>query len=247
MIKSYQETIFQAAGSCNAQGEMPLPDLIGLLIKIATGHANRGNFGYARLIEQNCSWVLSRAITAIDRLPHINDTFTIKTWVENVGRLMTTRAFEMHHSDGSVMLKAITHWCAINLDTRRPVDLLQSFAEIADVATPGLLEGITEGPKPRPVKEPQGTVDEYRFRFSDIDLNRHVNSCRYIDLIVDHWDVDFFDSRRVSNLDIVFHREAHEKQLARLLVAPKDDNTFAMELAGDGSTLCLCNITFSKR
>lgn len=245
MIKSYSETIFQVAGSCNGQGEMPLPDLIGLFIKIATGHANSAGFGYARLIKENCSWVLSRVVTDITRLPVINSTFTIETWVEEVSRLMTTRSFEMKDQNGEVMLRATTTWCAINLDTRRPVNLITTFPELLAVATPDRHAGIEIGPKPRPVKQPTEPVDEHRFRFSDIDLNRHVNSCRYINLIVDHWNMPFFDCNRVSHLDLVFHHEAHEGDLARVLVAVSD-NGYAVELSGD-QPFCLAHINFIKR
>lgn len=247
MIKTYSETIFQPAGSCNGQGEMPLPDLIGLLIKTATGHANSAGFGYARLIQENCSWVLSRVTIDIDRLPVINCTFTIETWVENVNRLMTTRSFVMRDESGNEMLKATTTWCAINLETRRPVDLTSTFPELLEVATPERQNGVMTGAKPRPVKSPTDPVDHYRFRFSDIDLNRHVNSCRYIDLIVDHWDTSFFDRFRTARLDLVYHREAREGQHVDILAARDDTGSVAIELRGEEGAYCIANISFAGR
>lgn len=246
-IKQYTVTNFQAAGMCNGQGEMPLASLIDVLIQTATGHANRSGFGYACLIQQNCSWVLSRVVAKIDTLPVINSTYILETWVENVNRLMTNRNFEMRDADtGKVMLQAKTVWCAINLESRRPADLPATFPDLLNVVNPRTVE-VELGPKPRPVKEVTDHIDSYRFRFSDIDLNRHVNSCRYVELIVDHWDMEFFDRNRVSEIDLVFHHEALFNQESRLKVAMRD-NVASIELADDReTTFCLARITFESR
>lgn len=247
IIKQFSVTNFQAAGMCNGQGEMPLASLIDQLIQTATGHANRSGFGYACLIEKGCSWVLSRVSARIESLPVINSSYILETWVEDVGRLMTRRNFEMRDADsGRVMMQAVTYWCAINLETRRPVDLQATFPALLDVVNtrPG---GFTPGPKPRPVKAPTDPVDIYRFRVSDIDLNRHVNSCRYVDLIVDHWDMDFYDANRVASLDLVFSHEARFSQQSRLLVA-SDGLKSSVELTDEaGAPFCMASLEFVPR
>ena len=246
-IKQYTVTNFQAAGMCNGQGEMPLAGLIDVLIQTATGHANKAGFGYAGLIEHNCSWVLSRVVAKINSLPVINSTYILDTWVENVGRLMTNRNFEMRDAaTGNVMIEAKTVWCAINLDTRRPADLPATFPGLLEVINPRKVN-IELGPKPRPVREVTDPIDNYRFRFSDIDLNRHVNSCRYVELIADHYGMEFYDHNRVAELDIVFHHEALFNQQSYLKVAT-DGDTASIELAGDSDiTFCLARLRYERR
>ena len=49
----------------------------------------------------------------------------------------------------------------------------------------------------------------YRFQVSDIDVNRHVNSSRYVELIINQMDLDTYDTFYVSRFEIEFRHEAH--------------------------------------
>ena len=49
---------------------------------------------------------------------------------------------------------------------------------------------------------------EYKFRYSDIDVNRHVTSRRYVELIMDSHSLEWHDSHAVSRFDIAFHHES---------------------------------------
>ena len=52
-------------------------------------------------------------------------------------------------------------------------------------------------------------MEKYTFRYCDIDFNRHVNTVRYLDLILNHKPLDFYDKNDVGRLDIIFHRECY--------------------------------------
>lgn len=246
IINVFSQREFLTAGQCNAEGEMPLYAFLSRLIEVATAHSNKACFGYARLIEHRCSWVLSRVTASITRLPGINEWFSIKTWVEEIGRLMTTRCYEMTDDEGRVIATVRTAWCAINIDTRRPADLNVVLPGISSYINSDLHCPIVPAAKPRRVREAD-RVEDYRFKYSDIDFNRHVNSCRYMELLLDGWDVDFFDRNRVSAFDLVFHHEALEGQQARVLIKNLEDGKVATEIAGEDSSYCLCTFEFAPR
>lgn len=240
MIKELTSRRFFTAAECNAQKEMPLTTLVQRLIEVATEHANAIDIGYSRLCQYGCTWVLSRVTLEIDRMPGVNEYYSLTTWVENVTRLYSERCFEMTDDGGNVMGRARTMWIAINVESRRPADLTM-IEGMGQAVNQDRVCNVERCPKPRAVNEPDGE-DFYRFRTCDIDFNRHVNSTRYVELILDHWPVDFFDANRVSMFDISYHHEALFGQDATVRCKTDDDGVHHIEIKGDDATFVLATL-----
>ena len=78
--------------------------------------------------------------------------------------------------------RSVTQWAMIDLTTRSAVDLSWVGREHNDavVAVPPPAE------KPRKIREVKPTRStEHRVVYSDIDFNRHVNTMRYIEMMLD--------------------------------------------------------------
>lgn len=170
------------AAGASAQGTLPLSTLVADVIQVATDHANALGVGYSRLIEDGNSWVLSRLTIEVDRMPRINEDYSLTTWIEGFNRHFSERNFELCAS-GVTIGYMRTVWVAINVATRRPADLsgishLQST--VSDRRCP--IEPQRRIPSP-----PADMADVYEviFRSSDIDFNRHVTTTRYMELAVD--------------------------------------------------------------
>lgn len=196
---------FLTAAGCNAQKMMPLPALTQKLIDVATAHANALDVGYVRLLDFNAAWVLSRVSIEMSRYPGINEEYSITTWVENVNRRFSARNFMISGASGEVLGYARSIWVAIDIETRRPADLAPIVGNIipSDRACP-----IEPFPRLAPIENPE-KVAEHVFRFCDIDFNRHVNTTRYVEAILNQWSMNFYDRNRISRFDILFLAEAH--------------------------------------
>ena len=112
------------------------------------------------------------------------EKFAVETWVENVYRLFTDRNFAIRGADGRTLGYARSVWAMISMNTRRPADLLALHGgSIVDYICP---EQPCPIAKPGRIKvtasAPQG---EFTARYSDIDINGHFNSIRYIEHILD--------------------------------------------------------------
>lgn len=236
---------FLTASECNAQKEMPLTMLVQRLIDVATDHANAIDIGYSRLVTFGATWVLSRVTIEIDRMPRVNEKYSLTTWVENVTRLYSERCFSLADGDGNEIARARTMWIAINIATRRPTDLTV-VPDITKVINPRDV-GVERRPRLKRV-EASGDVDRYRFRTCDIDFNRHVNSTRYVELLLNHWTVDFFDANRITMFDIQYHHEALFGQETIVAVGERDaDGTVAVEIAGEEAPFVLAAMTTLPR
>ena len=194
------------AGECNAQGLMPVGRLVERVIVVATEHANRLGIGYARLNPMGIAWVLSRVSVEMKRWPGINDMYSLTTWIEGFTRFYSDRCFRIDDGQGNAIGYVRTVWVAIDIAKR-------AVAELGEIADPAIVNHELVCPVPkqgriRPVAVADATkVEEYTFRFSDIDFNRHVNSVRYIEHILNMWPMEFYDRWCPEVFEITY---AHE-------------------------------------
>lgn len=231
------------ASHCNAQQELSLPLLIRQLIDVAVEHANRLHVGYSDLLKINALWVLSRVTLKIRRMPRIEERYTLITWVETFQRIFSHRNFLMVDADGNELAWARTLWVGIDKDTRRPADL-SALTEGRDF-TSGRECPFAEPPKLREFTEVTD-FEHYRFVASDIDFNRHVNTARYIELIVNQWSMEFYDRHYVADFDVAFKGEAHYGDKVAIRIA-REGSGARLQLDGEDKCYCLANITFGER
>ena len=84
---------------------------------------------------------------------------------------------------------------------------------------------------------------------SDIDVNRHVTTRRYIDLITDIWTLDKYIDNRVSRFEIAFKHEARYGQESETLMLPNKtvEGAYDVEIRVDDTACALARITFIPR
>lgn len=243
-LKIYSREYFLAAGECNAEGLMPLTLLTARIIECATCHANSLGIGYATLIKLDLAWVLSRVSIEIDSLPGINDTYIMNTWIESTNRLFSERCFTVTSPDGHVYVNARTTWAAISISTRR-------------AANPGILGDVmfpadapycpVQQAKRTPALPADAEECLYTFRYCDIDFNRHVNTVRYIDLILDCWNLAWYDNHCISRFDIAFHQECHFGETVMVITSTDENGLTACELLRDGVRMVTSNILWRNK
>lgn len=246
-INLYPLDFYLTAAEVNAQCELPLSRLVTLVIDAATAHANSIGAGYARMMEDNTSWVLSRLSIDLVRMPGVNRAYRLLTWVDSLNRLYSDRLFELQDSGTGESIGWIhTTWMAIDMETRRASDLTR-IVSLAEVINPREFHGEKSG-RLTPVKDPEDGY-RYLFKVSDIDVNRHVTTRRYIDLITDVFPLEHYETHRISRFEIAFKHEARygEEGLTRWKADADIEGAFDVETSV-GDTVCnIARIKFEKR
>ena len=241
---SYQLT----AGECNAAGVMPVTLLVRRVIEVATEHANRLDIGYARLSQQGIGWVLSRVSVEMGQWPGINQEYTVTTWIESFTRFYSDRCFAITDGAGNVIGHVRTMWVAIDIAARTVADLTgiaQDYMLCRERQCP-----VPRQRKMRPVAPEQATRQNcYTFTYSDIDFNRHVNSVRYIDHILDMWPMDFHDAHTLAAFEIAYQHECLYGQPVSIVAAEQTDGdvtTAAVDIVRDGEVTVAAKLTFKR-
>ena len=243
-IKEYVAHYSLTAGECNPQAVMPATLLASRIIEVATFHANHLGVGYARLREYGMVWVLSRVSIEMRRWPSVNEDYTIRTWIEDFNRHFSERNFEIATEDGEVLGYVRSIWMAIDVNGRRSSDIsmLESLRDV-----------ISDRPCPIEKMPRLGalngeiSVNNYTFRYCDCDFNRHVNTVRYMELLLNQWDMDFYDAHQIARYDIAFMRESHFGKQVQVAIQPtEDEGTFNAEISHEGNALTKARIIFKN-
>ena len=123
--KVFYKDYYLAAGECNPQGEMPLTLLMTRIIEVATFHANSWGAGYARLIQDNQVWVLSRVTIEMKEYPKVDTNYRLTTWIEDYNRHFSQRNMRIDDENGNALGFVRTIWMVIDMNTRASVDISQ--------------------------------------------------------------------------------------------------------------------------
>ncbi len=206
-----------------------VPALGSIILNTAGFDADGKGFGVQDLNVDNFSWVLSRIAFEFDQRPKQSTDYTIATWISDYGRVLSTRNFTLTNADGVEFGRAVSQWAMIDLATRSAVDLsgVGKSHEGAIVNVPSPTE------RPRKIREvaPTSTF-EHRVVYSDIDFNQHVNTMRYIEMMLDMLPIDRLTAEKAMRMDIHFLRECRFGQTLTIGCELRE-NTALFEVASD--------------
>ena len=214
-------------------GRLTMGVLGNHLLNCAGFHADERGFGIATLNENHYTWVLSRLAIELDDMPRAYQKFSVQTWVENVYRLFTDRNFAILDAEGNPIGYARSVWAMISMETRKPADLLTLHG--------GGITGYVcdkECPIDRPgrIKVGEGeTVGEHQVRYSDIDLNGHVNSIKYIEHILDLFPMEMFRERSVRRFEMAYVAESYYGDRLTFCHEQKSGNEYDIEVKKNGT------------
>ncbi len=156
--------------------------LLGLLQEAATEAAVALHVSREETLERyHCFWMLARIWYRLERPLRWNETVTVKTWHRGGKGASTYRDFDLY-VNGVQVGEAVSTWVLADVDTRRLLRLSQ-VEEFQSTTGGDLCKEKTLGK----LRLPEGMTlaEERRMRYSDADVNRHVNNSHYADFICD--------------------------------------------------------------
>ena len=211
-----------------------------ILLTTAGLNADDNGFGLRRLHEMNSAWVLSRMAIEMTRFPEQYETIQVETWVEEVGRANTTRNFCIRDEKNEIIGNACSVWVFFDMTTRRAKDL-QTLDGIHDFASGEL--GLID--KPTKLHAVDGEeYDGFKVKYSDIDINGHVNSIRYIQWISDCFTLNRYRKYQVKRFEINYMTEMLFDDFVEIVRAEVETGDFRFEIRKDDKIACRARVIF---
>ena len=241
-VNTYSHTYSLTAGECDPESRLPLPLIVSRLIEVATEQANAWGVGYARLKEDGQAWVLSRIAVEMSSYPHVNEQYTVTTWVESYNRHFSERNFAITDGAGREIGYARSVWMVIDIRERTLCDISQ-LSYISDKVSD---RRCPMAPLTRLSKVTAGRCEDYTFGYIDADSNRHVNSVSYLKLIMNRWSLDFFDTHRIRRMEMAYLKECLGGMTVSVHVDDTDPLDCRVEVEHDGVGHCRARLVFEE-
>ena len=225
------------------KGRLTMGVLGNHLLNCAVFHASERGFGIATLNEDNYTWVLSRLAIDLEEMPYQYEEFTVQTWVENVYRLFTDRNFAILNKDGKKIGYARSVWAMINLNTRKPADLLTLHGG-------SIVDYVCD--EPCPIEKPSRikvTTDKpsakLTAKYSDIDINGHVNSIRYIEHILDLFPIQLYMRKQIQRFEMAYVAESYYGDELSFFEEEVNEDEYHVEIKkNDCEVVCRAKVKF---
>ena len=224
-IEPYTHTFTVNVMDLDCTGRMKMPAVLDYMQGIAEEHADAIGVGRRDTLRHGYVWLVGRTHVCMDRLPQLDQTFSLTTWPGDHSRMTCPRYFEFQDASGASIGRAAMIWTLVHVQTRRIT---------APDKTPLPIREWESAPAPMDLPErllALQTVDRSVVRrpvYSDLDVNGHVNNARYVDWICDLFVPDDYQRRTMMDLQINYGREIRQDAAVRLELY-EEGNTFHVQ------------------
>ncbi|MFV0376285.1 MAG: acyl-[acyl-carrier-protein] thioesterase [Mangrovibacterium sp.] len=199
----YRETIPIHSYQTNQFAQATIPSVLNCMLEAAWAHAQLMDWGYDLLQKNNMFWVLSRLYIEIEKLPHWQERIFLKTWSAGTDGMYAFREYLLENEHGEVVLRANTAWLILDTESKKIVmlrDQKESFPRFEG-------HGVCREPKRLRPKKQEGKLQFEVVKFSDIDVNRHFNSVKALERVLDEYGIGFQNQYEPATIEINYLKE----------------------------------------
>ncbi len=223
------------------RGKATLPMLGGFMLQAATRHAEERGFGYSFMTGNKRVWVLTRMNIVIDEYPRNDTEIKVHTWVTDVNKLFTERCFGFEDQNGNYFGYARSLWAAIDIETRHPTNVLE-LNDLADYISdkPCPIDSATK----IPLLKDAGYDSSFVVKYSDIDINGHLNSIKYIEHFVDIFPLEMYEEKEIHSFEINYLTEGKYGTKLDIVKKETEPGKFILEMQDENKVICSSRITW---
>ncbi|PRQ46511.1 putative oleoyl-[acyl-carrier-protein] hydrolase [Rosa chinensis] len=172
---------------------------------------------------RNLIWVVTKMQVKVDRYPTWGDVVQVDTWVSASGKNGMRRDWIIHDcKTGQILTRASSVWVMMNKLTRR---LSKIPDEVRSEIEPYFMNSapVVEEDGRKLQKLDDNTADFVHTgltpRWSDLDINQHVNNVKYIGWILESAPLPILESHELSSMTLEYRRECGRDSVLQSLTA----------------------------
>lgn len=168
-------------------------------LEAAWNHAEQLGFGFAMLSRENRLWVLARLLLEFTAYPTWGDPVRLSTWPRGVSGAFALRDFELCNNTGSKLVAATSSWLVLDASSHRPLRIDKLLFSIPCHVTRQAVGRDSKKILDLKIDTVSLTTG---VRYSDIDVNFHVNSVSYLGWLLNSYPAEFHRDHVVRSVEI---------------------------------------------
>ena len=176
------------------------------------------------LSKKNIDWVITRMMVDIKRLPKCDEEITVTTYPGKDMAMLYPRYFFISDAKGEVIIRCSSIWALIDNTSRKVI----VDRDVISKLPPENHEDQLPLPEKVVVPEDSDFIEKRTIHYSDLDFNSHMNNVRYVELLMDVHDSNFYDNHRVSKIVLNYMREIKEKEAVEVFANASNPQTISV-------------------
>ena len=244
-MEKYQEQLSIKSYHTNQYGQASISSLFNILIEAAWAHAQVMDWGYDSLKSNNLFWVLSRMYFQVEKYPAWQDQIMLNTWSAGTDGMYAYREYILENEKGEVILRASSAWLILDMETRK----IFRLSEFRDTFPKRIDANACRNPKRIKPDAHQNELVYSPVLFSELDINKHFNSVKYVERVLDDFGIDFLNINEPAELEVNYLKEgqAGDRIAVTSIQLSENENLNCLVRESDGADLCVMRIVWRER
>ena len=246
MAQSYRHTALIDSRDVDGHGCCRASALMGHMQEAATQAAEHGGFGRDILMERHHGfWMLTRMWYRLERPLKWGESLTIHTWHRGAKGVVSYRDYDLYVGEERVG-EGVSAWVLASMDDHKLMRL-NGVSEMAETHGGELCKEKTLSKLKAPGNV--ASVDRRLTRYSDTDINGHVNNTRYADFACDALRMDkLTDGEFLSEMQIGYLAECEAGEELEIVSGRGEDGPiYVCGNDADGKTRFEASVRFSQK
>ena len=190
---------------CDRFGKLKPSAILWFVQEMAGRHCLQLHLDWNTLSQKGMFWAIIRHRVQINRMPEKDETIRIETWPMPTTRVAYPRNVVAFDEAGNELFRSISLWVLMDMESRAMILPGKSGIQVDSVVRGGELS-IPGSLPPAQLSQ----LQERSVRFTDLDINGHMNNCRYLDWAADLLSSDFHKTHTVKDFTLGYLSEARE-------------------------------------
>ena len=191
---------------CDAYAHLRISRLFEFFQESSLIHLRDQGLDYLSMIKNDkFTIVISRIKLRISHLPLWGEEISVSTWLKEIKpEKVAWNDYDVRDSQGNSIMQATSSLLLVNLQDGKAIPFVNGpYSFETSPENNALPESID-------IFEPEGMPREVlvkSVKYSDIDLNFHVNNCRYSDLVLDAIGMEELKNRRIRSIQLNYMQQ----------------------------------------
>ncbi|MCR5453199.1 MAG: acyl-[acyl-carrier-protein] thioesterase [Lachnospiraceae bacterium] len=217
-------------------GHITLTGVINLLQDSATIHSHDLGYSAMDLSKADRAWFVTDYQIHIKRLPIMGEELRTQTYPYSVRGMMASRHFKIYAGD-ELVITANSIWIYMDIKKVKPVRITQEMADAY---------GCDDKPEddfgPRKIALPEDMEKEFDFTVEKfhLDVNRHMNNGKYIEMIQ-----DILPEKPLKKLRVEYKKQAVLGDKVSVFSKTKDNILFVL-MKNEGDVMFTMEYIFDR-
>ncbi len=204
MEQPYEKVFHLGTSDCDFQGNWKLSSLFDAVQNTSNEHYAKLHMWHYELYSKNLSWVLYKNEMTLLRLPHLGESVKVITYTKGTRFLYCPRYCLIIDEKDDIIARLGSLLMLIDRNTRKAVPPKKHGIKIPDILE---FEPAIKLSMKHTAVVGERVLLKHSPKYTDVDVNGHVNNVRYIDWLCNDLGFDFYNKYEIESILINYVSE----------------------------------------